>query len=79
MLLIVGIVHTGIAYALYFGSMDGLKTQTVAIFSYLDPIVALVLSAMILHEKMTVWGTCGAFLIIGAALISEIEVKAKQA
>lgn len=79
MLLIVGIVHTGIAYALYFGSMDGLRTQTVAIFSYLDPIVALVLSALILHEKMTVFGICGAFLIIGAALISEIEGKAEQA
>ena len=78
MLLIVGIVHTGIAYALYFGSMDGLKTQTVAIFSYLDPIVALVLSVMILHEKITVFGFCGALLIIGAALISEIEWKAKQ-
>ena len=78
MLLIVGIVHTGIAYALYFGSIDGLKTQTVAIFSYLDPIVALVLSALILHERMTVFGIFGALLIIGAALISEIEGKAER-
>ncbi|MBQ9155306.1 MAG: DMT family transporter [Eubacterium sp.] len=75
MLLIVGIIHTGIAYMLYFGSMDGLKTQTVAIFSYLDPITALILSALILHESMSVFGMFGALLIIGAALISEIELK----
>ena len=71
LLLIVGLVHTGIAYALYFGSVDGLQAQTVAILSYLDPITALVLSALVLHEKMTVYGIIGAVLIIGAAVIGE--------
>ena len=73
MLLIVGLVHTGIAYAMYFGSVDGLQAQTVAILSYLDPITALMLSALVLHEKMTVYGVIGAVLIIGAALVSETE------
>lgn len=72
MLLIVGIVHTGIAYALYFGSVDGLKAQSIAILSYLDPISALILSAIILHEAMTVTGIIGAVLILGAAFVSEI-------
>lgn len=72
MLLIVGFVHTGFAYLMYFGSMDGLRAQTIAIFSYLDPITALILSAVILHEKMTVYGLIGSILIIGAALLSEI-------
>ena len=75
MLLIVGFVHTGVAYALYFGSMDGVKAQTVAIFSYLDPIIALLLSTAILREPMTFFGIAGAVLIIGAALISEIDMK----
>lgn len=78
MLLIVGFVHTGIAYALYFGSMDGVKAQTVAIFSYLDPIIALLLSSVILKERMTVFGITGAVLIIGAALISEIDMIREQ-
>ncbi len=73
MLLVVGLVHTGIAYAMYFGSVDGLQAQTVAILSYLDPITALILSALVLHEKMTVFGIIGAVLIIGAALVSETE------
>jgi len=74
MLLIVGFVHTGVAYVLYFGSMDGVKAQTVAIFSYLDPIMALLLSTIILNERMTVFGIVGAILIIGAALIGEIDM-----
>ena len=73
LLLFVGIVHTGICYALYFGSMDSLRMQTVAIFSYLDPITALFLSALILHERLTVFGIIGAVLILGSAIISEME------
>lgn len=75
MLLIVGFVHTGIAYALYFGSMDGLRTQTVAIFSYMDPVAAMILSAIILDEKMSIYGIAGAVMIIGAAVLSEITPK----
>ena len=73
MLLIVGLVHTGVAYALYFGSVDGLKAQTVALLSYVDPITALILSALILHEQLMVYGILGAVLIIGAAVVSETE------
>lgn len=72
-LLIVGLLHTGVAYALYFGSLDKLKAQTAALLSYLDPITALILSALILHERMTVFGILGAVLIIGAAVVSEGE------
>ncbi len=68
---IIGLVHTGLAYLLYFGSMDGLPAQTVALFSYLDPITALLLSALFLREPMTVGAIFGAVLILGAALLSE--------
>ena len=71
MLLIVGIVHTGIAYALYFGSIGSLPAQTTAIFSYIDPVFAIILSALLLDEKMTVFGIIGAVLILGSAILSE--------
>ena len=77
MLIIVGIVHTGIAYALYFGSMNGLKAQTVALFSYIDPIVAIILSAMFLKEPMTIYSAVGAVLVLGATMISELPEKRK--
>jgi RarD protein len=70
LVLIVGLVHTGIAYVLYFASMDGLRTQTIAMLSYIDPVTALLLSAVILHEGMTLRGLAGALLILGAAFIS---------
>lgn len=71
MVLLVGLVHTGVAYALYFGSMDGLRAQTVALGSYIDPVTALILSAIILKEPLGLTGIIGAVLILGAAFISE--------
>ena len=71
LLALVGVVHTGVSYALYFGSMDGLRTQTVALFSYIDPVTALALSALALHEKMTLPGIVGAVLILGSAVVGE--------
>lgn len=78
MMIIVGLLHTGIAYAMYFGSMDGLQAQSIAIFSYLDPIFAVILSAVLLSEPMTLFGIIGAVLIIGAAMISEVTFKRKS-
>ena len=71
LLAIVGIVHTGIAYALYFGCMKNLKGQSVAILSYIDPIVAILLSALVLREELGVYGAVGAVLVLGATLASE--------
>lgn len=71
MLLIVGLVHTGIAYTLYFGSTDGLKAQTIALFSYIDPVSALFFSLIFLHEPMGAAGIAGAVLILGAAFAAE--------
>lgn len=73
LLITVGIVHTGLSYAMYFGSMDGLKTHTVALFSYIDPVTALILSAVILHEGLTLPGIIGAVMILGSALISGLK------
>ena len=73
LLLVVGIVHTGIAYVLYFGSMDGLRVQTVAILSYIDPVSALLFSALLLREPLSLWGIIGAVMIIGSAIVSEFR------
>lgn len=71
MLLLVGIVHTGVTYFLYFGSMGHLNAQTVAIISYVDPVVAVLISIFVLGEGMNVMGIIGAVLVLGAAFISE--------
>lgn len=71
LLLVVGIVHTGFAYGLYFGSIRALPTQTVALLSYIDPILAIILSALLLKEPMGLAELVGSVLILGAAYISE--------
>ncbi len=71
LLLIVGIVHTGISYFLYFGSMQELPAQTLAILSYIDPVVAIILSAFVLREPVGMSDLIGAVLILGSAVISE--------
>lgn len=79
MLVLVGIIHTGVAYALYFGSVSGLKAQTAALLSYLDPVVAILLSALLLGENLSVPGMAGALMVLGAAILSEMPVGAKKA
>ncbi len=77
MVLIVGVLHTGFAYALYFGTIESLNTQTVALFSYIDPIVAIILSWLVLKEDMSILSAIGAILILGSTMISEISPKKK--
>ncbi len=78
-ILMLGLVHTGIAYCLYFSGMATLPVQTVAILGYLEPVVSVLCSAIFLQEHMTVTGWIGAALIIAAAIISElIPVKKKE-
>ncbi len=78
LLLIVGVVHTGIAYVLYFGSIAHVPAQTAALLSYLDPVVAVLLSLLVLKEPMSVPAMLGAALVIGAMIVSEITQPAKD-
>jgi len=74
LLLVMGIVHTGIAYALYFGGIKELPAQTSALLSYIDPVSAIILSAVFLGERMTASGVVGAVLVLGANLLSELPL-----
>ena len=72
LLAIVCVVHTGLAYVLYFGSIDHLKAHSVALLSYIDPVVAVILSALLLREWLGIAGILGSVLVIGAAVFSEL-------
>ena len=71
LLLLVGIVHTGIAYLLYFSSVKQIEGQSISILSYMDPIFALVIAGLFLGEKMTLIQLFGGILILGSAYVSE--------
>lgn len=72
-LLIVGFVHTGITYCLYFTALKELPGQEAAILSYIDPLVAVVLSVAVLCEPMTIPQLLGGLLILGFTLYNEME------
>jgi len=76
-LFIVGLIHTGVTYCLYFSSLKELPGQKAAILSYIDPLVAVLISVTILGESMTVWQVIGGILILGFTLWNEISPKAK--
>lgn len=78
LLILLGVVHTGFSYTLYFGSVGRLPAQTTALFSYIDPALAILLSALVLREKLTLFGVIGAVLILGSTLFGEIDFKRKK-
>lgn len=70
-LLIVGLIHTGVTYCMYFSSLKELPGQKAAILSYIDPLVAVFVSVTILGETMTFWQIIGGILILGFTLWNE--------
>ncbi len=77
-LLIIGLFHTGVTYCLYFSSLKELPGQKAAILSYIDPLVAVLISVTVLNEAMTVPQIIGGVLILGFTMINEISPKAKK-
>lgn len=72
LMLVLGIVHSGIVYLLFFSAIGKLPAQTTSILSYIDPVTAVILSAFILKQPVTLTQILGMCLILGAALISEL-------
>lgn len=71
-LLVVGLVHSGIAYCLYFSSLKELPGQKAAILSYIDPLVAVLISVTVLGETMTLPQLIGGGMILGFTLWNEL-------
>ena len=72
-LLIVGLVHTGITYCLYFASLKELSGQEAAILSYMDPLVAVVIGVLVLKEPLSWQQLVGGLMILGFTLLNELD------
>ena len=77
-LLVVGLIHTGVTYCMYFTALKELPGQDVAILSYVDPLVAVLVSVIWLNEAITLPQIIGGVLILGFTLFSEIKVKGSK-
>ena len=71
--LMLGIVHTGFAYCLYFSGLKNLPVQTIAVLGYLEPVVSVLCSVLFLRETMGITGWIGTVLVIGSALLGELH------
>ncbi len=79
LLIFVGIVHTGLVYQLFFSAMNKLPTQTSSLLSYIDPITAIFLSAIILNQTLTLIQVLGTLLILGSAISNEFFTQKSNA
>lgn len=77
-LLIIGLFHTGVTYCMYFSALEKMTGQKAAILSYIDPLVAVLISVTILGERMTLWQAVGGMLILGFTLWNEIAPKSER-
>jgi len=77
-LAVVGILHTGINYCLYFSALWHVPGQAAAILSYVDPLVAVVVSVVVLKEALTLPQLIGGLLILGFTLLNEIQIGRKS-
>jgi len=73
LLLASGIIFTALPYTLYFTAIQLVPAQTAAILSYIDPAVAVLISALVLHESMTLLTLLGILFVLGAAIVSELQ------
>ena len=73
LLLIVGLLHTGVAYCMYFSSLQHVPGQEAAVLSYIDPLLAVILSVLVLHEPMNGWQLLGGAMILGFTLLNELR------
>ncbi|MBQ2924303.1 MAG: DMT family transporter, partial [Anaerotignum sp.] len=71
--LMLGLVNTGLGCYRYFSAIGRLPVQTVAVCGYLEPLAAVVLSAILLGEGMGVLQILGTVLILGGAMFAELR------
>ena len=74
-LVLVGVLHSGISYCLYFSSLKELPGQKAAILSYIDPLVAVLISVTVLGESMSALQILGGAMILGFTLWNELPGK----
>ena len=77
-MIVLSFFHTGFCYVHYFNAVSRLKAETVAILTYIDPVVALFLSYFVLKENMTALQFLGAVLILGSTLFNELSKTSKE-
>ncbi len=70
--IIIGLVHTALAFLLYFGSLAYMDASSAAVICYIEPFLALILSVVLLHEDLGLIGWIGAAIVLGSTFMPEL-------
>ncbi len=77
MTLLVGVLHTGVAYTLFFSVYEHMKSVEIVTYSYLEPLSGIVFSVLFLGETLSFVQIIGGLLILGSTYAGE-TVKARR-
>ena len=72
LVIILGLFQTAISFTLYFGSLAYLDAPSAVVLGYIEPVLGIFLSVVILNENLGVLGWIGAAIILGSTLLPEI-------
>lgn len=71
-LVLLGAVHTGLAYTLFFSVYESMKSLEIVSFSYLEPLFAIVFSLIFLGETLMPLQIAGGVMILGSTYAAEL-------
>ena len=70
--IMLGILHTGVAYIFYFSAIRYLSSQSIAVLGYLEPVINVLIGSFVFKEKMTVMTIIGIIMILCASIGNEL-------
>jgi probable blue pigment (indigoidine) exporter len=75
--LYLGIVNTGLAYALWFRGIERLPTATLPMLGLLSPVVALLLGYVLLQQGLANPQLLGVAFVLGSVVLSRFSPRSK--
>lgn len=75
LLVLLGILFTGISHSLFINGLKNIKTQTAGIISSLEPVYGIIFAAFLLREIPTLREVLGGVVILSAVFYSTIKSK----
>ncbi len=75
--LLLGVLHTGLAYTLFFSLSTQMQSVELVAYSYLEPLFGILFSVLVIGEQLTMLQIVGGILILGSTYIGEI-LKSKK-
>ena len=70
--ILLGILHTGVAYTMFFSLYTHMESVEIVSYSYLEPLFGILFSVIFVGETLTFLQIIGGILILGSAYIGEM-------